>query len=136
MPTAAVLLSTNQYVKVNIGQSQMLLQCLRDRVRIVLSYDQPAVDNSAFHKLEGGDAPLMLSSIDTNIWAMGTTQHSSLIVTEMAAPDQHRLTAFGEMKVESMTPVTQISATYGLLTDVVSTNSFCICFYTCCAVVI
>jgi hypothetical protein len=31
-------------------------------------------------------------------------------------------TAFGELKVESMTPITQISAQYGLLTNVLTVN--------------
>jgi len=82
MPTVSVNLDTTQYVQVNTALNPMVLQALRDAVRITLSEAKPAVTNTVFHLLEGKDAPLQLNSIDTNVWALAMTDESSLIVSE------------------------------------------------------
>jgi hypothetical protein len=84
MPTVKVNLSTTEYVKVNTAFNPMVLQCLRDSVRITLSELKPAVGNAVFHSLSGKDAPLPFNSIDTNVWALAVTDTSSLIVSETA----------------------------------------------------
>jgi hypothetical protein len=83
MPTVSVNLDTTQYVKVNTVFNPMVLQCLRDSVRITISPTKPAVSNAVFHSLSGKDAPLSLNSIDTNVWALAVTDNSSLIVSEI-----------------------------------------------------
>lgn len=82
MPTVSVALDLTQYVQVNVGLNPMVLQCNRDSVRIVLSELKPTKSNAVFHSLGGEDAPLQLHSIDTNVWALGLTETSSLIVSE------------------------------------------------------
>lgn len=82
MPTAAVTLNPTQYVQVNTGLGPIVLQALRDSVRIVLSDTQPDASAEAFHELAGKDAPLKFDSPDTNIWARSITDRTSLIVSE------------------------------------------------------
>ena len=60
----------------------MLLQAHRDSVRIAMSTLQPALSNTAFHTLGGGDAPLKIDGVDVNVWALSMTDRSSLVVTE------------------------------------------------------
>lgn len=82
MPTVSVNLDTTQYVQVNTAFNPMVLQSLRDEVRITLSELKPTVGNAVFHTLSGKDAPLHFSSIDTNVWVLAKTPHSTLIVSE------------------------------------------------------
>lgn len=82
MSTSTVNLDRTQYVKVNQGLNAVVLQCLRDSVRIVFSDVKPARDNTAFHLLSGKDQPLTLPFTDTNVWALAVTETSSLVVTE------------------------------------------------------
>lgn len=83
MSTVSVDLDTSQYVQVNIGLNPMILQAQNDTVRIAISAAQPVITNKTFHILGGKDAPLLLNSIDTNIWALAITDRSSLIVSEI-----------------------------------------------------
>ena len=83
MPTVSVNLSTTEYVQVNTALNPMMLQCLRDSVRITLSEAKPAKSNTVFHLLSGGDDPLPFNSVDTNVWALAVTDKSSLIVSEV-----------------------------------------------------
>jgi len=89
MPTAVANLSTTAYVKVNSEKHSILLQSLRDTVRIVFSDAQPAKGNSAFHTLDGSDEPLKLNDIDTDVWALATTDRSSLVITETELQTLH-----------------------------------------------
>lgn len=82
MPTVSVNLDTTQYVKVNTALHPMLLQALRDSVRITLSSTQPAIENTVFHTLGASDNPIQFHSIDTNVWVLAMTDKSSLIVSE------------------------------------------------------
>lgn len=86
MPTVSANLSTTEYVKLNTSSepwfNPMILQAHRDSVRIVLSKLKPARNNKVYHLLGGKDAPFPLNSLDTNVWALATSEHSSLIVTE------------------------------------------------------
>lgn len=82
MSTAAVNLDKTQYVRINVGYTSMLLQAYRDSVKIVLSTLKPALGNTAFHLLGGGDAPLSMPTIDDNLWALAMSDDSSLTVTE------------------------------------------------------
>lgn len=119
MGTAIANLDTNQYVKVNSGLNPVILQCHRDSVRIAFSKFQPARDNTAFHLLNGGDQPLQIPHLDSDIWALAMTDTSSLIITTTsAALSQYDKTAFGELSVAEPTPVVQISAQYGLTDEV------------------
>lgn len=82
MPTVAVNLDVDNYVQVNVEFNPLLLQAHRDAVRITISELKPLKSNTVFHVLGGDDAPLALNSIDTNVWALATTDNSSLIVSE------------------------------------------------------
>jgi len=83
MPTSIVALDNTQYVRINTGYNPLVLEAHRDSVRVVVSELKPARGNTAFHKLGGGDAPLSLPSIDTNVWVLAVTSKSILIVTEL-----------------------------------------------------
>lgn len=82
MTTAVANLDVTQYVKVNSERKSILLQATRDTVRIVLSDSQPALTNSVFHVLGGGDDPLHFFNIETDVWALAVTDRSGLVVTE------------------------------------------------------
>lgn len=83
MPTSIAALDKTQYVRVNTAYNPMVLEAHRDSVRVVVSELKPARDNTAFHKLGGGDAPLSFPSLDTNLWVLAQSDDSSLIVTEL-----------------------------------------------------
>lgn len=84
MPTAQVALDLTQYVQINTGQHPMLLQAPRDAVRIVYSAGQPTLSNTSFHVVGGvtNDDVMPIPYNDTNVWALATSQRSSLVVTE------------------------------------------------------
>lgn len=82
MSTSVANLDTTQYVKINSSRRNIVLQSTRDEVRIVLSDVKPSRSNTVFHTLNGGDAPLYLSNIDTDVWALSITGRSKLVITE------------------------------------------------------
>lgn len=83
MPTAQVALDTTQYVRVNVGLNRLMLQSMRDAVRIAVSDAKPAVSNTSFHILTGADSPLQFDTLDANVWALATSaDNCTLIVTE------------------------------------------------------
>lgn len=82
MPTVSVNLSTTEYVQVNSGLNPILLHAPGDAVRIALSAAKPARNNEVFHVLTDKHPPLPFPSIDVNVWALATTDTSSLIATE------------------------------------------------------
>lgn len=82
MPTSLVNLSTTEYVKVNSTQSPLVLQSMRDTVRIAMSVAKPTVENTVFHTLDGSDSPLQLFDLDADVWALATSDRCSLVVTE------------------------------------------------------
>lgn len=82
MPTVSVNLDTTQYVQVNTGLNPMLLQAHRDTVRVTLSEAKPTKGNTVFHIIGREDPILKFDSIDTNVWALATTDKSSLIASE------------------------------------------------------
>lgn len=84
MPTTKIALDTTQYVQVNSSFNSVVLQSVRDEVRIVLSDTKPIKGNSVFHTLNGSDNPLKFESPDTNIWALAMTDNATLIVSEMS----------------------------------------------------
>lgn len=84
MATSFVNLDTSQYVRANSGYGHVILQCLRDSVRIAFSDAQPAKGNTAHHMLDGSNEPLVLPKTDTNIWVLALTDRASLIITETA----------------------------------------------------
>lgn len=84
MPTVKVTLDTSQYVQVNNTLNSIVLQSLRDTVRIVLNDTQPTTQNTVYHELGGKDSPLKFESPDTNIWALAMTDRSALIASEMS----------------------------------------------------
>ena len=85
MPTVSVNLDPSQYVKVNTGFNQTILQCLGDHVRVTLSLNKPSKSNTVFHLISPSKEPLVLTSIDTNLWALATSNNSSLIATELTS---------------------------------------------------
>ena len=98
MPTSIVNLDVTQYVQVNSSLGQILLQSLRDEVRVTLSDLKPAKSNTAFHTMRGSDNPLPINAIDTNVWALSLTDRSSLIVSEI---DPQRVSVFSSAGVEA-----------------------------------
>lgn len=90
MTTASVNVNTTEYVRVNAGLNPLTLQAHRDAVRIVFSDSKPSVSTGSFHLISGDSPPWPISSIDTNVWALATSVHSSLIVTETYSRDNAR----------------------------------------------
>lgn len=125
MPTVLVNLSTTEYVRVNTSLNPLLLQAHRDTVRITISTAKPTKSNTVFHTLGGDDAPLKLDSIDTNIWALATSDKSSLIVTETnTKPVDTGLqkTAFNELSTAELTPLVNVEFSYNLHPELVNTR--------------
>ncbi len=120
MPTSSVNLITGEYVRVNQGLNSLILQSNLDVVKIAFSNLKPIASNLAFHKLARDDEPLSVDKTDVNVWALATTDNTSLVVTEFRIHPDLPKTAFGDLKAESMVPITQISAEYGLLTQVLT----------------
>jgi len=89
MSTSVALLDTTQYVKVNSERHYVMLQSLRDTVRVAFSDTQPVVSNIAFHTLDGSDEPLRLHDIDTDVWVLAMTNRSSLVITEFDTQTIH-----------------------------------------------
>lgn len=83
MATSATALKTTEYLQINIGKNPLILQSMRDSIRVVLSAVKPAVDNPVFHLIEARHPPLTLVSLDTNVWAMLTSDTAKLVVTEL-----------------------------------------------------
>ena len=82
MATSNANLSTDNYVRINVGLNPVLMQAHNDAVRIVFSDEQPTTTNKAFHLLAGDGEPLSMPNIDVNVWALATSDHSSLTITE------------------------------------------------------
>lgn len=127
MSTAQVALDTTQYVRVNVGLNRLMLQSMRDAVRIVVSDAKPAVSNTSFHILTGADSPLQFDTVDTNVWALATSvDNCTLIVTEIDAPvlvDPALFrTAAGQVVTATDHPLIQITAQYGILDDMLQAN--------------
>lgn len=111
MATSIANLDTTQYVRINQGLNPMILQSNRDQVRVALSDAKPATGNTAFHQLDGGDAPLYLRSIDSNVWAYAVTKSASLTVTEFTGNAEtgnpvDTLQEFAVLLLEQMSLVT------------------------------
>ena len=84
MPTMSVNLSTTKYVQVSsLDDRPLVLQAHRDTVRVTMSVGQPAISNSVFHTLEGGQPPMTFNSFDSKVWALAMTDRSSLVVSEV-----------------------------------------------------
>lgn len=83
MPTYKAALDVTQYVKINTSLVPLLLQSLRDEVRIAFSVIQPTRANEIYHTLSGKDAPLPVNAPDVDVWALAMTDSSALIVTEL-----------------------------------------------------
>lgn len=82
MPTNLVNLSQDEYVKVNSDLNGIILQSLRDRVRLTFSAAKPVKSNAVYHVLGGDDDPLPIRNMDTDLWALATSDRCSLVVTE------------------------------------------------------
>lgn len=82
MTTSAVNLDTTQYVKVNKGLNPLILQSLRDAVRVTVSDVKPARSNGVYHLLSGDDEPMTLPGTDADVWVLAVSDDASLIVTE------------------------------------------------------
>ena len=82
MTTSVANLDVTQYVKVNSNRKAITLQSMRDEVRIALSDAKPAVGNTVFHTLNGGDVPLQFPCIDTDIWVLSMSDTSKLVLSE------------------------------------------------------
>ncbi len=81
MATSKINLSTTQYVRINVGYGQLIVEALAGDVHIVLNDTQPAVKNTAFHKLTDRQR-LKLDKLDTNVWALAKNSGSHAAVTE------------------------------------------------------
>lgn len=118
MTTVVVNLDVTQYVKVNSGLTFMVLQAPRDSVRIVFSDLKPAMSNTAFHMIDGSSDPLSIPYTFTDVWALATTDRSSLTVTELRDPLQNQVTAYDELITSNLIPEIQISPQYNNLDKV------------------
>lgn len=123
MATSRVNLDETQYVRVTsdpFKPSSLLMQSHRDTVRIAFSEVKPAKGNPVFHELGGEHSMLQLPMTVSSVWALAMTDRSSLTVTDTVLPDLPPRTTFGEVSVESKSPVVQIKSQSGLLNDVLT----------------
>jgi len=95
MPTYKAALDVTQYVKINTSLVPLLLQSLRDEVRIAFSAVQPTRANEIYHTLSGKDASLPVNAPDVDVWALAMTTSSSLIVTELSQAQSALYDAYG-----------------------------------------
>ena len=127
MSTGNVSLDTSQYVRVNAGQNAITLQAHRDRVRIVFSIAKPAITNSAFHTMEGGEPVWQIPATDTNTWVLALTDTSSMTVTEYPnaeiKTDAGRHSAFGDLITVTPEQIVDLLPTNGL-TSQMTVNTF------------
>lgn len=121
MTTSRVALDQTQYVRANFGKNKVRLQSHLEAVRVILSENQPLVDTPIFHLMQERDGIVDFGAIDSNVWALATTDNCGMTITENVS-DSHdaNRTAFGESTVATLSPLAQVSAQYGLLTDVLT----------------
>jgi hypothetical protein len=106
MATGNVELDTTQYVRINTGLNNIMLQAHRDSVRIVFSDVKPSMNNEAFHQLGGDDPTLQVPLIDVNVWALAMTDTSSLTITETVTanlPDEAGLWGYNSGALGTLT---------------------------------
>lgn len=84
MATSKINLSRTAYVQINTGYGQLIIESITGDVHIVLNTTQPAVTNTAFHKLTDRQR-LVFDRLDTNVWALAKNEGSHAVVTEFAA---------------------------------------------------
>lgn len=82
MSTTVANLVKDRYVLVSTSRSSVTLQSTLDAVRIAFSTVEPAVSNTVFHVLSGSDSPLTFNNVNSDIWALATTDNVNLIITE------------------------------------------------------
>jgi len=82
---------------------------------------QPAIDFRSYNTLKPRTGKISNNESDEGLWALALVQGCEVNVSKFV-PDvrQPSKTAFGDLKVESMTTITQISAEYGLLNQVLT----------------
>ena len=84
MATNRINLNTHQYVRINNGYGQLIIEALAGDIHIVINELQPAIGNDAYHKLTDRQR-LTLDKLDTNVWALGKNEGSRAVVTEFPA---------------------------------------------------
>lgn len=116
MATSRIILNKTEYVRINVGSGQLLIEALAGDVHIVLSDVKPAVTNSAFHKLTDRQR-LQFDRLDTNVWALGKNATSQAVVTEF--PEQLNALGTGELTLDAwgrQKVINDYSVLHGLFT--------------------
>lgn len=111
MATSKILLKTDEYVRINIGYGQLIIESIYGDVHVVLASSKPTVKNEAFHKLTDRQR-IVLDSLDTNVWVIGKNSGALAAVTENTA------TGYNDYSLEvsrGNVPGAQPLSAYGLL---------------------
>ncbi|MCP5057143.1 MAG: hypothetical protein GY937_10515 [bacterium] len=99
MSTTLVTLDLSQYVRVTSNPASstgMLIQSMRDSVRVTFSATQPARANPVYHVLGGDDPILQLDMVTTHVWVLAMSTQSAVAVTMLGAYTP--IQKFGERK--------------------------------------
>lgn len=97
MATNRINLNTHQYVRINNGYGQLIIEALAGDIHIVINKNQPSVGNAAFHKLTDRQR-LPLDRPDSNVWALGKNEGSQAVVTEFPIPQNNSL---GDLTIDA-----------------------------------
>ena len=108
---------------IDVGLQVVIFNNGDSDVYYAIATTEPSLDNTAYKVLRPRDLPVVLDKSISGLWGLSPTDNGklniSVYVPTDAAPQK---TAFGELKVESMSPVTQISGHSGLLTNVLTVS--------------
>lgn len=81
MATSRIALDPTQYVRINFGLSHLLVEANEGEIKVVVTENQPAITNGAFHRVTDR-LRLELTAPDANTWALATTTSQKAVVTE------------------------------------------------------
>lgn len=84
MATSKISLDTTQYVRVNFDLNPLIIEANEGEIRVVMTENQPAINNSAYHRVTDRQR-LVLDSPDTNVWVLATTTAQKAVVTEQGS---------------------------------------------------
>lgn len=106
MATSKINLSTTQYVRINVGYGQLIVEALAGDVHIAITPNKPAVTNKAFHKLTDRQR-ITFDRLDTNVWALAKNSGSHAVVSEFnVIRDQTYFSAYSEqIAISTDTPL-------------------------------
>jgi len=107
--------------KISIGTKVFIDNVGSSDIYYSSSQNQPPLDFRSYNTLKPRSGKITNKDGDEGLWALALVDGTEVNVSKFKPEtNQNPMTAFGDVKVESMTPITQISAEYGLLNQVLT----------------